>query len=372
MQLSAGAAARPRRRLLRMMVAGVGTAVLPSRAWSGSPSEVQARPVVVRRWDSANARLAPLTAHGQEVLYAGDSHLGRIDPARPAPVWHIAHGLPSDAVFRPRSAGPLVLCGGLGEIGAWTLADGEPRWRCAAQAQLGVPWVTQEHTYVGDGHELLALDNASGQVRWRHAGTPDTITAYAPVLSGQTLMYAPGNGVLYALDAARGRLKWKLDRSHEWQYLRQLHVSGEVLVAGSYKEMLYGISVSDGRVLWTFNAGNFINSHHVAGDAAYLWSPTGWVFAIDTRSGQVRWRHRTTDYRSNGTGWGPLMAELVTRGGHLYALDMKQVLHVLDRETGDEVGRIPMQHRLRPTILPLAEREAVVATDEGEVLLVRW
>lgn len=371
-QLSAGAASQPRRRLLRMLVAGAGTAALPCRARSGSASGVQAAPMVVRRWDSGNARLAPLTAHGPEVLYAGDSHLGRIDPARPEPVWHVAHGLPGDAVFRPRAAGPLVLCGGLGEIGAWALADGERRWRHAAQVQLGVPWVTPELTYVGDGHELLAVDNASGQVRWRHAGTPDTITAYAPVLSGQTLMFAPGNGVLYALDASRGQLKWKLDRSHEWQYLRQLHVSGGVLVAGSYKEMLYGISVSEGRVLWTFNAGNFINSHHVAGDAAYLWSPTGWVYAIDTRSGKVRWRHRTTDYRSGASGWGPLMAELVTRGGHLYALDMKHVLHVLDRETGDEVRRVLMPHRLRPTLLPLAEREAAVATDEGEVLLVRW
>ncbi len=372
LRLSTVAAPWPRRQLLVTLAAGVGAAAWPCYSMASSPARAQVMPVVARRWDSGNARLAPLTAHGKDVLYAGSSHLGRIDPARPETVWRVAHGLPGEAVFRPRAAGPLVLCGGLGEIGAWTLANGEPRWRYAAQVQLGVPWVTPALTFVGDGHGLLALDNATGQMHWRHAGTPDTLTAYAPVLSGQTLMYAPGNGVLYALDATRGGLKWTLDRSHEWQYLRQLHVSGEVLVAGSYKEMLYGISVADGRVLWTFNAGNFINSHHVEGNAAYLWSPTGWIYAIDTRSGQVRWRHRTTDYHSNGTDWGPLMAELVTRNGHLYALDMKQVLHVLDRETGDEVRRIPMPQRLRPTVLPLAEREAVVATDEGEVLLVRW
>ena len=40
--------------------------------------------------------------------------------------------------------------------------------------------------------------------------------------------------------------------------------------------------------------------------------------------------------------------------------------------TDDEVRRILMPHRLRPTLLPLAERQALVATDEGEVLLVRW
>jgi hypothetical protein len=48
------------------------------------------------------------------------------------------------------------------------------------------------------------------------------------------------------------------------------------------------------------------------------------------------------------------------------------VLHVLDRKTGEEVRRILIPQPLRPTMLPLAERQGLVATDEGEVLLVRW
>ncbi len=72
----------------------------------------------------------------------------------------------------------------------------------------------------------------------------------------------------------------------------------------SYKEQLYGLDLRDGRERWVFNAGNFINSHHVADGTAYLWSPTGWVYAIDTASGQVRWRHRTTDFSANRTQLG--------------------------------------------------------------------
>ena len=143
-------------------------------------------------------------------------------------------------------------------------------------------------------------------------------------------------------------------------------------MAGSYKELLYGIAVADGRVLWTFNAGNFINSHHVAGGTAYLWSPTGWVYAIDTRDGKVRWRHRSTDYRSAKANWGPLMAELASHGAHLYALDMQQVLHVLDRQTGEEVQRIALTQALRPTLLPHSDRQALLAAADGELLLVRW
>lgn len=356
----------------RRLLAALAASTLPGLLRAEAAPEPAARPVVVRQWDSGNALLAPLTAEGASVLYAGNSHLGRIDPSKPQALWHTAHGLSREAVFRPRAAGELVLCGSLAELGAWNLDNGQRRWVHTARTQLGVPWVTPERSFVGDGHELLALDNASGAVRWRYAGTPDTLTSYAPTLNGDTLLFAPGNGLLYALDAAQGGLKWRLDRSHEWQYLRQLYVSGDVLVAGSYKELLYGISVADGRVLWTFNAGNFINSHHVADDTAYLWSPTGWVYAIDTQSGSVRWRHRTTNYRSAGANWGPLMAELVTHGEHLYALDMLGVLHVLHRQTGDEVQRLAMAHDLRPTVLPLANRQIVVASDAGQVQLIRW
>lgn len=357
-----------RRHLLSALAAGLPALALPAVAWA---DEV-AGPQVARRWDSGNALLAPLTAHGSDVLFAGNHGLGRIDPGQALPIWQAAHGLSREAVFRPRVAGELVLCGGLAEIGAWHLARGDRRWIYPAREQLGVPCATPEHTYVGDGHDMLCLDNASGTVRWRFAGTPDTLTAYAPTLSQNTLLFAPGNGLLYALDAGQGELQWQLDRSHEWQYLRQLHVSGEVLVAGSYKELLYGISVPDGRVLWTFNAGNFINSHHVAGNTAYLWSPTGWVYAIDIQNGSVRWRHRTTNYRSARSNWGPLMAELVTDDLHLYALDMQQVLHVLDRQSGEEVQRLVMPQRMRPTVVPFAGRQAMLASDAGEVLLVRW
>lgn len=357
-----------RRHLLSALAAGLPALALPAVAWA---DEV-AGPQVARRWDSGNALLAPLTAHGSDVLFAGNHGLGRIDPGQALPIWQAAHGLSREAVFRPRVAGELVLCGGLAEIGAWHLARGDRRWIYPAREQLGVPCATPEHTYVGDGHDMLCLDNASGTVRWRFAGTPDTLTAYAPTLSQNTLLFAPGNGLLYALDAGQGELQWQLDRSHEWQYLRQLHVSGEVLVAGSYKELLYGISVHDGRVLWTFNAGNFINSHHVAGNTAYLWSPTGWVYAIDIQNGSVRWRHRTTNYRSARSNWGPLMAELVTDDLHLYALDMQQVLHVLDRQSGEEVQRLVMPQRMRPTVVPFAGRQAMLASDAGEVLLVRW
>jgi len=345
---------------------GLLTAAWPGLALAATR---QVTPILQKHWATGNRLLAPLTRQGQKLLFAGDCCLGVIRPHDDQVVWTAKHGFSGEAVFRPRSNGDSVISGGLAELGAWRLRDGKPLWLYKADIQMGVPWVDEQVTYVGDGSTLLALDNLDGTVRWRHASTADTLMYYAPVVAFGTVMSCSGDGVLYALSARNGEELWRLDRSAEWQYLRQLHVTGNTLVAGSYHELLYGIAIDSGKVLWTFGAGNFINSHHVAGNSAYLWSPTGWVYAIDVRNGQVRWRHRTTNYSGSTGQWAPMMAELMTQGEYLFALDMSNVLHILSTETGEEVQRIALSQNLRPTVVPWESGQVLVATADGDVLL---
>lgn len=338
-----------------------------------SVSAATRTPTVVRRWVSGNSTLAPLALLNDQIFFNGDKTLGCLTPDREALVWNVSNHLSSNAVYRPRAAGQLVISGGQRELGAWQMADGQPRWVHQAILQVGTPFVDADRTYVGDGHWLLALSNQSGAIDWRFAPDTDDCTAsYAPTVAGDTVFFGPGDGKLYAVNVADGKLKWKLDESKNWQYVRQMYVTGNVLVAGTYTELLYGIDVNTGKIKWTFKAGNFINSHHVAGDTAYLWSPTGWVYAIDVDTGAVRWRHQTTRYGNNNANWGPMMAEIVTSENKVYCLDMNQMLHVLDADSGRELLRIPFAHNLRPTVSPLKDSRAVMATDTGEIQLVRW
>jgi outer membrane protein assembly factor BamB len=354
-----------RRRFVAALAAG---GLLPTFVVSAATQT----PNVVRRWASGNSTLTPLAVMHGQILFSGDKTLGRINPQRPSPVWNVPHGLSSDAVYRPRAAGQSVITGGQSELGAWQFENGKPRWLHKALIQVGTPFVTAERTFVGDGHELLAINNASGAIDWRFASTPDTLASYAPTVAADTVFFGPGNGLLYALNKADGSLKWQLDDSKEWQYVRQMYVTGNVLVAGTYTELLYGIAVDTGKILWKFKAGNFINSHHVAGDTAYLWSPTGWIYAIDVDTGAVRWRHQTTRYGNSAANWGPMMADIVTFERKVYCLDMHQVLHVLDASDGRELLRLPFAHDLRPSVNPLPGSRAVMASESGEIQLVQW
>jgi len=364
-----------RRRLLLAAAAGC----LVGRPVPAAPMAVEAgRPLaVMRRWPTRDNSLVPLALDSGHLAFAGASTLGIIRLAgfgeAPADTvgltWQQAHGLSGGAAFRPRFGGDLVLCGGPAGLAAWEIATGRPRWRYPARVQVGVPFVGGQRVYCGDGHEIVALDLDSGRPLWRFAGTPDTLASYAPAGVGDQVFAGPGDGRLYALSIADGTPLWVVDRREDWQYLRQLHCSGDLLVAGSYQEALYGLEIRDGRECWVFHAGNFINSHHVADGTAYLWSPTGWVYAIDAQSGQVRWRHRTTDFTGDRRNWAPLMAELTTWGDVLYALAMDQVVHRLDRASGKEMERLLLPEPVQPAILPNAAG-LLFASTRGDVLLV--
>lgn len=323
-----------------------------------------------QRWPTGNRRLAPLTCIDECLLYVGERTQGLIDPARPAPLWQLTHTL-SGGLFRPRcdAAAGLALFASAGGLLIRRIEDGTLLWQCRPQRQFGVPVLAGGAVLLGDGHELVAFNAATGKERWRFAAIADTQISYATVVSGDSVFVGPGDGRLYALALADGRQRWQLDRMAAWQYLRQLQVSGDVLVAGSYKEKLYGIALADGAVRWEFAAGNFINSQHVADGSAYLWSPTGWLYAIDTADGNVRWRQRTTDYRNSADNWASLLAELASVDGRLFALDLAHTLHVLDCASGAELECWRSREALHAFVTPRNAQGWYAANTRSEILL---
>ena len=348
-----------------LMLAAAGAFVRPAAASSLSGPGLQA----LGRWKTGNSTISPLAVNDGRIHFCGNKTFGSIDPAKASILWEKPLEADSPAVFKPRLGGGKLLISSQKGITAYSPESGERIWHYAARTQTGVPLLGPASVYAGDGHEIIALDLASGKERWRHAGVPDTLANYAPALAGDRILAGPGDGRLYALSEAEGALLWETDRRVEWQYLRQIYVSGDILVAGSYKEKLFGIDVKDGRKLWEFNAGNFINSHHVAGETAYLWSPTGWVYAINAKTGSVRWRHQTTDYDETESNWASLMAELVTHDGRLLALDMADTLHLLDMKDGSETGRYSVGDPVRHAVLPVSGQGLAFPLMSAEVLL---
>jgi outer membrane protein assembly factor BamB len=343
--------------------------VLAPLAQATSASASADRLVLRQRWTTGNRHLAPTSDLDGHILFAGERQLGLLDPAQPQAVWSTSHALTSAATFRPRGNQHGIVCGGQAEITGWRLGETSARWRYRARDQIGTPCLAGNTVYFGDGHELLAVNVENGEILWRFATTVDTRISYAPVVAGDSVLLGPGDGRLIALSASDGQPRWMVDRMADWQYLRQLQVSGDTLIAGGYKEKLHGIEIASGRQRWEFSAGNFINSHHVANGVAYLWSPTGWLYAIDAESGRQRWRHRTNDYRGGIHNWGAMLAELSSDETRLYALDLHNVLHVLAIDDGRSLLDFKLPERVRPFVMPVPGQGLILGNYSGQILL---
>ncbi|NCM97310.1 MAG: PQQ-binding-like beta-propeller repeat protein [Rhodobacterales bacterium] len=327
---------------------------------------------VLQRWSTGNAVLNPMTFADGRLLIAGDKTVGAITLDAAEPLWLHPHGFDKPAGFRPRPIAGQVVCGGRSWLAAYDVVSGAELWRHPAEIQTGVPFVTPSHTFFGDGHWLLALDTVTGAELWRFAAVPDTIMAYAPVADGETVYVAPGDGRLYAVAISDGSLRWSIDGREHWQYLRQITIEGGLLVAGTYHENLKGISLEDGHEVWSFYAGNFINSQLVRDGSAYLWSPTGWIYAINTATGAVRWRYQTTDYDGTASNWAAVQAELQSLDGKLYALTLDHVLHRLDTATGTEHLEVKVPDKIRYALTLIEGRGIAFPTESAEVLLTAF
>jgi hypothetical protein len=322
----------------------------------------------VCRLESANGRLSPFLLEGKQLYAAGDRHAEAWDVAAQRLIWRsVLSGF--DAVFRPRKAADKLLISGRGGLLVIESGNGVRLWSHAPEnEEFSVPLIHQGHLFAGDGNVFRAFDLNNGQERWRVEIPLRIKIAYGPAAFGETILLAPGDGVLHAYAAADGRELWALDKGEEWQYLRQLHLSDDVLVAGGYHDEVWGIEAKSGRILWRFQSGNFVNSHLVQDGRVYFWSPTGWIYCLDARTGSVIWRHRTTDYRGTKGNWAPLMAELVLDAGRLFCLDMAPELHILEAVTGKETARLKLP-ALRHFVVPEPGGKRLwLANPKGEIL----
>ncbi|OAN49480.1 PQQ-binding-like beta-propeller repeat protein [Magnetospirillum moscoviense] len=336
--------------------------------WAGAAKASTPRGPLAWTVDTGNKVLTPAARDGDRLAFAGEARVGLVEGRTGRLLWGRDLTDGDAARFRPRLADGVMLTGAAAAFRAWAAEDGRPLWRAEAERAFGAPLIYKGMVLAGDGHRLVARDLTSGAVRWQFDTHLDTDIHYAPAAAGGTVFVCGGDGVLNAVDLASGRLLWRVDRAKEWQYLRQLHIWNDILVAGAYQEKLHGLDIATGAERWSFYAGNFINSHLVADGSAYLWSPTGWLYAVDAANGAVRWRHRTTDYGKAAGNWAPLMAELVVQGDDLFALDMADVLHVLDVASGRERLRVAVGEKLRPFVVPLGQGLAALGTQDGRLL----
>lgn len=228
------------------------------------------------------------------------------------------------------------------------------RWRVRTEGLvIGSPAVANGVVYVGstDGR-LYALDAATGRQRWTFQ--TEARVPSSPAVADGLVYVASYDGAIYALDASTGRARWRFATRGERRYAAtHLHgfaptaermpdpfdvylsspaVSNGVVYVGSGDGRVYALDARTGRVRWSVTTGDVVHaSPAVANGTVYVGSWDGTFYALDAATGRTRWTFRTgadPEYHNQtGIQGSAAVVDGVVyfgcRDSHVYALDAR-------------------------------------------------
>lgn len=226
------------------------------------------------------------------------------------------------------------------------------KWRFRTKGRIfSSPTVADGVAYVGstDG-KLYAVRASDGSQVWSFS-TKGPVNSTAAVWDG-LVFFSSIDGNVYALDAASGAQKWIFKTSGERRFVAPgIHgiipqtelmpdpydvllsspaVEQGAVYVGSGDHNVYALDARTGRLRWKFTTGNVVHaSPAVSHGVVYVGSWDRYFYALDARTGSVRWKFLTGDdtkiYNQVGIAGSATIAGGTVyfgcRDSHVYALD---------------------------------------------------
>ena len=301
--------------------------------------------------------------------------------------------------WRPREArlddrvsgGAVGFAGGIlfatlahGEVAALPAGGGDPIWKVALRAPLrSAPTIARGLVLVRTAdNQLVALDAATGQLRWRHAGTIETAALLGgapPAVAAGIVVVAYASGEVVALALDTGRPLWSEIVARPRRTLALgtiLDITGapvidrdRVIVAGNGGEVA-ALDLRTGERIWELPVGS-AETPWVAGEFVFLLSDQGELLCLLRQGGRVRWVSRLETRSGTGEGREPVVwAGPTLAGGRLWFAGSTGELLIVDPANGETVGRTRIGARASQA--PVAAGGSLfVLTDAAELLAFR-
>ena len=216
-------------------------------------------------------------------------------------------------------------------------APGTSLWAYQTAAELWAPLTLHEGILLfgSDDGTVTALDVASQRVRWS-AITGGRVRSTVAVV-GESAYFASDDGYLYAVGLADGQRRWRfdlgsremqrmlpsLDPPYDYDYLMSSPtVAAGVLYVGSADGHLYAIDTDSGQQRWRFKTGGKIRSTPiVAQNRVHFGSWDGHVYALDAGTGSQLWRFDTGSIIQGSPAMAGGNVIIGSRSARIFALD---------------------------------------------------
>jgi len=221
-----------------------------------------------------------------------------------------------------------------GDLAAYDAATGAMLWcRDAGGSIQSAPAVDTNTVYISTQRDVIAVDQATGNARWRFTVTGTPGPSSSPAIGSQ--IYVTGPGAVYAIRKSDGRLIWKRALGGSYT-LSAPAVSGDTVYVGA--DGLYALAAGDGKIKWTSHAaGVNVSMPAISGSRLFVNSqdPLFGLFALDAGHGTLVWRSTST---------GESLASPSVAKGVVYDISESGDLVVLDAATGAVLNTLSDQN----------------------------
>lgn len=291
--------------------------------------------------------------------------------ARLSEAWKAEVGDTGGYLFRPQAEGDDVFAAGGNRVARIAVANGNTVWKTDAGTKLSAGAGAGQGLVLAGGSKggLLALDRASGQVRWKTALSSE-VTGQVLVV-GDNVIARTGDGRVQALAVNDGSRKWLYTRNLPALSLRGsggMAVRDDVLYAGFPGGKLVALNVANGAQLWEATVAlphgatelervaDVMGNPVVDGQQVCAVAYQGRVACFNRRNGELLWARDT----SSNSG-------LAMDERNVYVTDDKDAVTAYDKTSGSAGWRQDKLAR-REVTAPLALGAWVVVADgEGYV-----
>jgi len=277
-------------------------------------------------------------------------------PSAPKLLWTYEAGDPVDS--SAAIVGGVVYVGaGSGDLLALDLASGKLRWKYTTGNLIGEssPAVGSDAVYVGDlGGLVHAVSVRDGKRIWTFKTGAEIKSS--PVVVNDVVLIGSYDTHLYALDARSGKLRWKVATKG------QVHATpavqdGLAFVAGC-DSVFRAIRVADGSEAYHVESGAYTGASPVIeNNRAYFGTFNYEVLSVDLKQRRIAWRYSDPESRF------PYYSSAALDGGRLIVGGRDKLVHAIDAATGKRIWTFATRARVDSSPVVAAGRVYVGSTD---------